>query len=456
MVAYMKKLWDEVKTILQKQMPDHTYRMWIEPLEFVGSTKEVVTIGTPNLYSKKRVTGHYANEIEKQLSSTGGKPLRLAVTVSEKKGPKKENFDEPPKGQLYLPVQEEPASGRYLNSRKLRKGYTFDSFVVGVCNDFAYNASLHLAQRKNLFYKFLYLVSDSGLGKSHLSNAVGHHILNAFPKESVYYITAEDFTNEMINSFRKNAFEDFKEKYRNRCDVLLLEDIHHLAGKDRTQRELSLALDYLEEASKTIIFTSCLAPNDIPKLSPELRSRLLRSLISGIEPPDYETRLKILKQKCRELNCRLPDIVIEYMASELCDNVRQLESALTGVSLRSSLLGKPVDLALAKNVVSQLKGKQKRITLEFIKELVCRHYRITIDELTGKSRKQALVRPRQMAIYLSRRYTNQSLQAIGKSFNRYHATALRSVSAVEKGIREDTDIRGQAEILSKKIESETV
>jgi chromosomal replication initiator protein len=325
--------------------------------------------------------------------------------------------------------------------------------VVGSNNDFAYSASLSLASRKNASQNALFLLSKTGMGKSHLTQAVGHYILSEYPSDRVYYITAEDFSNEMVYAYQHGSINAFKEKYRNQCDVMLLEDVHYLRGKDRTQVELALTLDTLFEAGKKIIFSSCYLPSDIPKLDDKLRSRLSCGLISNIDPPDFKTRVRILHKKATFNGCKIPEAVIHYLASELTENVRQLESGLIGVSSKSLLLGEPIDLKLAESVAKNIIRQQKNITIDLIKKMVCKHYSISISDIVSGSRKQSFVRPRQIAIYLSRRYTDTSLQEIGRSFNRYHATALYSISAVERELKENGPMQKQVEFLCQKIEA---
>jgi chromosomal replication initiator protein len=351
--------------------------------------------------------------------------------------------------QLPLPSETiRPHNGRFL-----RRDFTFDQFVVGSSNDFAYSASLSLASRRECQQPALFLFSGTGLGKSHLSQAIGHHVLDQNPDERVYYMTAEDFSNEMVQAFRHDVIDKFKAKYRDHCDVLLLEDVHHLSGKERTQTELAMTLDTLYESGKRIIFSSCYRPSEIPKLHDKLRSRFSSSLISAIEPPNFRTRIRILQRKSGALGYHMPELVIHYLASELVDDVRQLESGLNGVAAKSSLLGIPIDLPLAESVVKHIATQRQKITLEVIKKLVCKYYHVSVEDLISRSRKQHLVRPRQMAIYLARRFTDSPLQTIGKNFNRYHATALHSIHCIEKGIKADSSIRQQVEFFRQKIES---
>jgi chromosomal replication initiator protein len=337
----------------------------------------------------------------------------------------------------------------------LRKDFTFDHFVVGANNDFAYSASLSLASRRGRQQPPLFLLSGTGLGKSHLSQAIGHHILNQTPDERVYYMTAEDFSNEMVQSFRHDAIAKFKSKYRQHCDVLVLEDVHYLTGKERTQIELAMTLDALYESGKRIIFSSCYLPGEIPKLHDKLRSRLSCSLISAIEPPNFRTRVRILQKKAALYDYRIPQEVINYLACELVEDVRQLESGLNGLAAKSSLLGVAIDLPLAESVLRHIAAQRKKITIEVIKKLVCKYYNVSIEDIVSRSRRQNLVRARKMAIYLARRFTDSPLQAIGKNFNRYHATALHSIQCIEKGLKQNSSIRQQVEFFRQKLESGT-
>ncbi|MGD8344941.1 MAG: chromosomal replication initiator protein DnaA, partial [Desulfobacterales bacterium] len=382
------------------------------------------------------------------LKNAAGNRSQLSFEVGTKNN---EGFrwKKPLNPQLSLPnASIRPHSGRFL-----RRDFTFDEFVVGANNDFAYSASLSLASRREYQQNALLLLSKTGLGKSHLSQAIGHHVLSEYPDERVYYITAEDFSNEMVQAFRQDSINKFKAKYRNKCDVLLLEDIHYLSGKERTQVELALTLDSLFEASKRIIFSSCYLPGDIPKLNDKLRSRLSCSLISQIDSPNFRTRVRILRKKSQSNGYHIPDTIIEYLAGELTEDIRQLESGLNGVAAKSSLLGAPIDLDLTESVVKNMVRQRKKITIDVIKKMVCKYYNCTLKDMVSRSRKQHLVRPRQMAIYLSRRYTDAPLQSIGKAFNRYHATALHSIHCIERGLKENSVIQKQVEFFNQKLES---
>jgi chromosomal replication initiator protein len=444
----MEAVWKKVKSAIKKRIPGHSYQMWIEPLKVQQAKDSAWVVYCPNFFSRKRVQGLYGAMIQQAIQIELGRECDLLFKITDKSnGPKPKVAED-----LQLPLPNDNVS--QYNGRFLRRDFTFDQFVVGSSNDFAYTASLALASRRDTQQNSLFLLSKTGMGKSHLSQAIGHHVMSSHPNDRIYYITAEDFSNEMVRAFRHNAIDKFKKKYRTQCDVLLLEDIHYLSGKERTQIELALTLDTLFESGKRIIFSSCYLPAEIPKLNDKLRSRLSCGLISAIEPPNFRTRVRILQKKVEMYEYRLPENVIHYLAGELTDDVRQLESGLNGVAAKSSLMGIPVDVELAESVVKNIVRQRKLITIGVIKKLVCKYYNISSEEIISKSRKQTLVRPRQMAIYLARRFTDAPLQTIGKSFNRYHATALHSIGCIERGLKQDNSIQKQVGFFCQKLESD--
>jgi chromosomal replication initiator protein len=444
----MEAVWKNIKSAIRGRIPKHSFQMWIDPLELEKGANDNWTLVCPNFFSKKRVHDLYGELITAELNQQLGETCNLSFAVGGKSKPSSQSEKRHNNQLPLLNDSIRPHRGRFF-----RKDFTFDDFVVGAGNDFAYSASLSLASGSERQQNALMLLSKTGMGKSHLSQAIGHHVLSQYPDERVYYITAEDFSNEMVQAFRQGSIAKFKGKYRNYCDVLLLEDIHYLSGKERTQVELALTLDSLFEAGKRIIFSSCYLPGDIPKLNDKLRSRLSCSLISNIEPPNFRTRVRILQKKARVNRYHMPDDVINYLAGELTEDVRQLESGLNGVAAKSSLLGSAIDLNLAESVVKNIVHQRKRITIDLIKKLVCKYYNCSIKDIVSRSRKRNFVRPRQMAIYLSRRYTDAPLQSIGKAFNRYHATALHSIHRIERGLKENSSIQKQVDFFHQKLES---
>lgn len=359
----MESVWNQVKTNMKTLLPDHSFRMWIQPIQFIGSEllssgSGVVILACPNSFSQKRIkdnylagmiqdflkmgqelglknvkielniTDNHKAENQKTDVQTGKKRGAASISIAEadaKKGFAAISMIEPLSSVARLRMT--PATNKTIPStnrnghenqkrssapdqlplpgltrifdtgRMLKKDYTFDQFVVGNNNDFAYSASLSLAQGGNNANGALYLLAGTGLGKSHLSQAVGHHVINQGITNKVFYITSEDFTNEMVHSIQNHTISNFKEKYRKKCDMLILEDIHFLSGKEATQKELAMTLDYLLDAEKKIIFSGCYLPDDIPKMNDQLKSRLTMGLVTKMEAPDFETRVKIIKKK---------------------------------------------------------------------------------------------------------------------------------------------------------------
>ena len=447
----MEAVWEQVKAKLKKRLASQAYHLWIDPVRFDRVDNGRMVLSCVNSFSKKRIKENYHDLITAEMNQFTDGPCEFSVEVktslSRRQTPATHQAKRPT--QLGLPnMNVRVHSGRYL-----RRGFTFDQFVVGGNSDFAFSASLSFASCKNKQQSALLLMSKTGMGKSHLSQAIGHHVLSEFPNDRVYYITAEDFTNELVSAFRHGSVDRFKSKYRNGCDVLILEDIHYLSGRNRTQIELAHMIDTMYESGKTVIFSSCYLPRDIPKLNAELRSRLQSGLISDIEPPDFNTRVRILKKKAVSRRAGVPMEVLRYLATELTEDVRQLESGLTGVVTRSSLMSEPVNMALAENVVKIIGHRRKKITVDVIKKLVAEEYNLTIDELVSKSRKQRIVKPRQIAMYLSRVHTDSPLQTIGHRFNRYHATVIHAVGAVESAMKKEPPVKQQVKILNQRIES---
>ncbi len=466
----MKKMeffWEEVKGQVRKQLPDHSYRMWVDPVELLHYDTDYLQLSSPNTYCTKRLKDNYVPIFKKELSKLGydNIDIRFKIHTPEnntsriKKNSSTKSSTKGSFPAIAMPMKQSRQKGlpgftaKFNNGRLLKKGFTFNDFVVGDNSSYAYSASRSLAKGNIGGSSILYLLANTGLGKSHLSQAVGHHIITHDNSTRVYYVTAEEFTNEMISSLRSNTIDEFKKRYREKCDVLILEDVHFLSGKDATQKELALTLDYLLDADKKIIFSGCELPDDIPKLNEQLRSRMSLGLITEIESPDFDTRVRILKKKSKKYGYDIPNNVTDYIAQELCDDVRQLESGLFGVAAKGSLMGYNIDIELAKSVLANMSNARRKITIEAIKRLVCNEFSISEKDIISSSRKKRIVKPRQMAIFLSRKYTDLSIKKIGKSFNKYHATAIYSINTIEKELKLKGALFEQMNYLSRKIET---
>jgi len=445
----MEAIWEGVKEQIKSELSQSSFSLWIKPLTFSEHKDGTIVLACPNKFSKKWITENYADLIQAKLRSVVGTDCAIGFKVAQLK----RKVLPPPvvanEGQLMLL----DLPGKRRNGhRNLNTSYTFDRFVVGRSNEFAYSASKALAEGGTWNYHSLLMLANTGLGKSHLSQAVGNAILNQNPSSRIYYITAEDFTNEMIYSLKQGRIEAFKNKYRHSCDVLLLEEVHFLSGKEKTQLELGYTLDVLANENKKIIFTSSLAPKDIPRMSKELTSRLTSGLITSIAKPDYETRVKILTRKALELQLVLSDDILSLLARNLNYDVRQMESALKCLKAKSELLNARIDLDLAKEVLACLVSPDRTIGLKDIEKLVSRYYRIDPEMLRSNSRRKIHAYPRNVYLYLCRQYTDETLENIASSVRRSHSTTLYASEVIDRKIKTDAQVRNQIRFLTQKLD----
>ena len=325
---------------------------------------------------------------------------------------------------------------------------------MGPTNEFAYTASLEVARSQKTRYNPLLLLADVGLGKSHLSCAIGNHVLQEGPNERVCYTTAEGFISDMVKGIKAKQLDTFKDKYRRQCDVLVIDGVDFLSGKAKTQVELAHTLDALSHAKKRIVLTSNVVPRDIPEMEEALRSRLTSGLVVDIKPPDFPTRCRILQQKARLEGISLPDGATEYLAKRITGNVRHLESALIHLMAKASLLGRPVELDLAKEVVRDLFhdiSLPKKPGVQEIVECVCSHFKIERELMLSRSRKKVVYYPRQVAMYLCREHTDSTLTAIGKAFRRDHASVIHSLAVIQRKCVTDSTTRNQVAFLTNQI-----
>lgn len=415
----LETIWHEVQKKLSEVIPPYLFNVWIRPLTLVSFDKQKLTLGCPNRFFLNWVNHHFKSYLQEAWHLYLPDCNSVELKVVRPKGMERSGPDENLK-QLTLPTY-------YLCKR-----YTFKEFIVGKSNQYAYAAAYNLANGE--LEQPLFLLSDTGLGKSHLSQAIGNYLHNNHPDMRVRYLTSEQFTNEMVRALRGDSIREFKQKYRNECDILILEDVHFLGGKEKIQTELAYTLDALWGARKKVVFTSLISSKNIPSLRKELRSRLNMGLIASIEPPDFDTRVRILAKKIEQKGLKVPEEVISYIAERVTKDVRALESAITNLTARSLLQKRPIDLALAKEAISLLR-EEIRLTPQKITKLVCKYYKLSPQELISKSRKRKITLPRNIAICLCRRYLNLPLEEIGRVFNRHHATILHAIIGIDKEIK---------------------
>ncbi len=442
-------IWALVRENLAENLTDQNIKLWINPLQPLRIQGEILYLGCPNRFFMAWVKEHYFTHITAALSQAHTSGFKLKSIELELAPPAGSVKPKPPvqPEQIELPrLEVHKKAPLRFNPR-----FTFDRFVVGAPNQYAYSAAMAMANDWDINTDSLFLMSEPGLGKSHLSQAIGHQLLSRNPRSQVYYLTAEDFTNEMVYSLKNKRVDEFKNKYRQGCDVLVLEEVNFLSGKEKVQTELSYTLDCLLDAKKKIIFTSSKRPKDIPRLGRQFASRLNSSLMSTIEPPDFETRLSILGRKAQDNGLVIANSVLDFLARRIIKDVRQMESCLLSLNAQSRLLSRPVDTALVEEVLGDLMEEPGGFTPKIIQELVCRYFQVTLDDLRSRSRRKTVVMTRNVGMYLCRHLTDLSLEAIGQAFDRNHSTVLYACNCIENRSRSDIKLKTQLEFLSSQL-----
>lgn len=446
----MTTIWDEVKNHIKESIPEKNFSLWINPITFLEKRADTLVLGCPNKFSLNWITENYMPLLEEKLATIGDgcKKLAFEVRVPRKtnSAPRSPEYA----GQLTLP---NVPRARRPGPRRLNEEFTFDRFVVGKCNQFAYSAAKAIASEHSLPYRSLFMLSNTGLGKSHLSQATGNAILQTNPGLKVYYVTAEDFVNEMVLSLKTNSIEQFKNKYRRSCDVLLMEEVHFLSGKEKTQLELAYTLDALSNSHKRIVFTSSLLPKDIPNITKELSSRLTSGIITTLEQPDHDTRVKIIEKKSIEQNLTLSEDIIHHLAKHLTGDVRQMESALRCLKAKSELLNEKINLELAREVLKAHVSDQDATPADQVIRLVCQYFKVDPRMLRSKSRKKIYTYPRNIYVYLCRHHTDTTVEEIGKSINRNHSTVVYAYETIERKMKIDKKLKNQVDFLSEKLKN---
>lgn len=439
----MDEIWETVKANLKDHISPSGFTLWLDPLEVKAGPGGEIHLLCPNQFALRWVQSHYLPLIHQMLENLGTDlNVKLSAARSEVR-----SLAPPSAPQPTLPL----LSAAKSNSRKINQTFTFDRFVVGSSNRLAFQASQALA-RNDTFYKgVLFLSSGPGLGKSHLSQAVGNFLNHSTPQARTLYITAEDFANDMVRSLKTGQMSRFKERYRGECEVLLLEEVQFLSGKEKIQAELCYTLDTLLNLQKRIVFTSCYLPGEISHLSKELRSRLASGLITPIGPPDFPTRINILARKAEERGVNAPTQVLEYLAEHIADDVRRLESALDCLAARSTLLNEPVSLRVAQEVLHDLQAVERRLNVPQIQKIVGDYYRVGLKDLLGRSRQKKLVRARQVALYFSRLYTQKTMAELGRLFQRSHAAVVYALQTLERDRQVQPRVAEEVKFLEEKL-----
>jgi chromosomal replication initiator protein len=445
----MEDLWPKVIDSLKERVGQQNFDIWIKPIHFITREGEKVELEVPNRFFKEWINEHYSPYIKDAVSLLTHASCQLQFRIRNEKVNGRDSASqslssyEPQVLQFSQPL---------FNPK-----YTFDHFVVGASNQFAHAACLAVADSPAKNYNPLFIYGGVGLGKTHLLHAIGnhivqHHILTEVKK--LCYITSEEFTNEVINSLRYEKMDEFRNKYR-KMDILLIDDIQFIAGKERTQAEFFHTFEALHQSRKQIVLTSDKFPKDIPDFEERLRSRFEWGLIADIQPPDLETKVAILRKKAETENISLPNDVAFFLASQIDSNIRILEGSLIRIGAFASLTKTPIDIQSAKEILKNIiKPKLELISIDLIQKVVAHFFNIKIPDLKVKRKYKGYVLPRQIAMYLSRKLTNASLLEIGEKFGgKDHSTVLHSIKKVEEMISKEASFKEMIENLQSRIKS---
>jgi len=414
--------WNAVLSKLENNMSREDFQTWLAPSSYVKHSGNSLTIRVPNKLFSNVIKDRFGGDINSALSTIGANGTTLEIVHGEE--------DYPVQQSLPLTSDDDYPS---LNPR-----YTFNSFVVGKSNEFANAAARCIVDQPGTRYNPLFLYGGVGLGKTHMMQAVGNEIMLRNPNLTVAYLTSELFMNELVSAIRFDRIHQFRNKYRN-IDVLMIDDIQFLAKKERTQEEFFHTFNALYDSHKQIIISSDCQPRDIPTLEERLTSRFEWGLIADIQPPDLETKIAILHKKAEMERANVPEDVMMLIASRVRSNIRELEGCLIRLIFFSSLTGRPIDLGLAEEALSDmLEPKKRSASVKNIKEFVAGHFDITTRELVSKSNRARIAYPRQIAMYLAKKLTDHSLPEIGRQFGgKHHSTVLHSIRKIETNRKSD-------------------
>jgi chromosomal replication initiator protein len=437
-------LWDTIRESLHQSLPENEYSLWIKPLSCKKSGEQGLHLSAPDRFFRAWIEEHYLDLIRNVAQEVAGSTFIVHLDVSAQATYAIENKKQ---GQLRLPGTTVPTR----RIRSLHPAYTFDHFMVGESNILARSACDALSNDDYTYGNCLFMNSATGLGKSHLTQAIVHQVLDTAPATRFQYLTAQQFSAEMVKNIRAKSMDKFSRKYVRDCDLLLVEDVHTLVGKNKTQEELNTVLDYLIKSGRRVILTSAVAPRKLKGLDEDFRSRMTSGLVAGIQAPEYETRARIIRHKAKNHDLQLSDVLVDYLARHLKGDIRRTESALIGIRAKSCLRDAPPDLALVREVLEGLIGAPAEVDGKIIRDFIGCQYNVSVEELASKSRKRSITFPRQVAMYLTRKFTDHSLADIGALYNRDHSTVLHAIKVITRDRSRKNSIRKQIDLLTRKL-----
>ena len=438
-------IWEEILSRVQAKVNRHSFYTWFKPTAFVADDGTTVTVRVPNALFKDWITKHYSGVIAEALDEVRRTEALVSFVASgtpeaEARAAAAPRPAEPANKESGTFVLEEPLPPVMpTSSAGLNPRYTFDTFIVGSSNQFAHAACRAVAEAPSRSYNPLFIYGGVGLGKTHLMHAIGHYVLLHDRNLVLTYISSERFMNEMINAVRYDRLIDFRERYRS-VDVLLVDDVQFLAGKEGTQNEFFHTFNALYDSLKQIVLSSDCPPHEIEQLEERLRSRFEWGLIADIQSPDLETKVAILKKKAEAEAVPLPDSVAIYIAGRIKSNIRELEGSLIRLIAYASLTGRELSVALAQEVLRNVKDhEEKAITIDHIQKFVSDYYQLKLTDLKSRNNSKSIAMPRQVAMYLCKNLTHASLPEIGRSFGgKHHSTVIHSIRKVEALRKDDS------------------
>lgn len=466
----LSKIWDEVNEMFKLELSELTYNTWILRLKPLDLNDQAILILAPNEFTKKMIDQRYLKDIKKYLNYLLNQDIEVITTdpssdMQSLSGQSMEDDLSRPnlieEEEEYLEITynkeeklENTQSRAYQYPNRVINKYTFENFVRGKSNEFALSATEAVAKNPGTLYNPLFIYGGVGLGKTHLMNACAQAILENDPSKKIVYLSSETFTNELIQSLNSGKNIEFRNKYR-LVDVLLIDDIQFIAGKSGTQEEFFHTFNALYEENKQIVISADSPPKEIKSLEERLVSRFEWGLIADIGKPDFETRVAILNNKVAQEDIQVPREVLEFIAMNIKDNIRELEGALIKVIAYASLKNTSnISVNLANEALKELivEKESKIINIDYIKKIVSNYYTIPVEDLSSKNRSQKIVFPRHVAMYISRQLTDLSLIKIAESFNKDHSTVIHAIEKVESLISEDETVKDEVEAIIEKIE----
>ncbi|NTW70993.1 MAG: chromosomal replication initiator protein DnaA [Eubacteriaceae bacterium] len=430
METNLQALWNETLTIIEDELTQVSFETWLKRIEPISYHNNVIVLGVENDFTKGILEARYAVLIGNALKHTTGRNIIVEFVIPSAGGPS---------GSSHIKSE----SNNFIDSTNLNPKYTFETFVIGESNRFAHAASVAVAEAPAQRYNPLFIYGGVGLGKTHLMHAIGHYTLEQWANKKVVYVSCEKFTNDFIDSIQNKNNISFRNKYRN-VDVLLIDDIQFLAGKEGTQEEFFHTFNALHEANKQIVISSDRPPKEIPTLEERLSSRFEWGLITDIQAPDLETRIAILKKKANTENINIGNDVLVFIASKVHSNIRELEGALIRVNAFSKLTNQNISVELANEALKELISNRKPdiITVDLIKEVTAKYFNIEVDDFNLKKRTKSIAYPRQVAMYITRTLTEMSLPKIGDEFGgRDHSTVIHALDKIKTDMERNFDFR---------------